>query len=87
MHNLESYHLQRVIIKHGIQGWLQDAPQLRMVTLTDCSTLTDTHLVILTTNCPKLEWLKLKRCPAVTMHGLEEFRARNPSCKIDVDGN
>lgn len=87
MFNLETYHLQRVIIKHGIQGWLQDAPQLKKVILTDCSTLTDTHLVILTTNCPKLERLKLKRCSEITVHGLEEFRSRIPFCKINDDVN
>ncbi|XP_062549575.1 uncharacterized protein LOC134214174 [Armigeres subalbatus] len=85
MHTMESFHLQRVIIKHGIQGWLQDAPQLKEVALTDCSTLTDTHLVILTTNCPKLDRLKLTRCSNVTVNGIEEFHSRVPLCRIDVN--
>lgn len=56
---LESISLRRVSIRHGIQGWLQDAPRLKRVELVNLATLTNTHLVILTTNCPKLRELKL----------------------------
>ncbi|XP_065073359.1 uncharacterized protein LOC135697530 [Ochlerotatus camptorhynchus] len=85
MVGLESFSLRRVVIKHGIQGWLQDAPHLRKVTLRDCDTLTDTHLVILTTNCPKLKELELRRCSAVTASGVAQFRSKMPLCNVDSD--
>ncbi|XP_058832927.1 uncharacterized protein LOC131690871 [Topomyia yanbarensis] len=85
MNNLKTYSIRRVTINHGIQGWLQDAPQLRSVTIADCSSLTDTHLVILTTNCPKLRQLQLKGCPGVTEKGIGEFRSRVPLCSVSGD--
>lgn len=85
MIGLESISLRRVVIKHGIQGWLQDAPHLRKVALRDCNTLNDTHLVILTTNCPKLKELGLRRCSAVTACGVTEFRSRVPLCSVESD--
>ncbi|XP_053688455.1 uncharacterized protein LOC128737774 [Sabethes cyaneus] len=83
--NLETYSLRRVIIKHGIQGWLQDAPHLKWVLLASCATLTDTHLVILTTNCPKLRQLTIRDCCSITQKGIDEFKMRIPLCRISGD--
>lgn len=83
---LETISLRRVIIRHGIQGWLQDAPRLKRVVLADLGTLTNTHLVILTTNCPKLRELKLAGCGELTRDGIDEFRTRIPLCRVDWDG-
>ncbi|KAL1402640.1 hypothetical protein pipiens_006008 [Culex pipiens pipiens] len=83
---LETVSLRRVIIRHGIQGWLQDAPRLKRVELGDLGTLSNTHLVILTTNCPKLRELKLAGCGELTREGIEEFRTRVPLCRVDWDG-
>ncbi|XP_055629759.1 uncharacterized protein LOC129770748 [Toxorhynchites rutilus septentrionalis] len=87
MASLQTYRLRRVIIGHGIQGWLQDAPNLRSVSLDNCRTLNDTHLVILTTNCPKLRQLTLKRCGQVTATGVAQFSSRVPLCSISCELN
>ncbi|XP_055607244.1 uncharacterized protein LOC129754985 isoform X2 [Uranotaenia lowii] len=85
MNQLERYCLRRVIIKHGIQGWLQDASHLKSVRLEDCKTLTDTNLVILTTNCPKLRQLEIEKCSHITASGVQGFRERIPCCKVICD--
>ncbi|XP_058461525.1 uncharacterized protein LOC131436682 isoform X2 [Malaya genurostris] len=85
MENLETVEIRRVTINHGIQGWIQDAPRLRNITIIDCATLNDTHLIILTTICPKLKQLRLSNCPGITANGITEFQCRIPCCTVTND--